>query len=92
MGKTSFFLDCKEVVDLDYELFARCGIYSHHIHTACHNPFLGYSSNSFFSSKKKEKKTQNNVVLNGTVLLLPLDVQQGKRRFSPLQRPFLSLS
>jgi hypothetical protein len=45
-----------------------------------------------FSLQKKEKKTQNNVVLNGTVLLLPLDVQQGKRRFSPLQRPFLSLS
>jgi hypothetical protein len=50
---------------------------------ACHNPFLGYSPNSFLFLKKK---TQNNVVLNNTVLLFPLDVQQGKKK------PFLKSS
>jgi len=35
----------------------------------------------FGSPHKKRRETQNNVVLSGTLLLLPLDVQQGKINF-----------
>jgi hypothetical protein len=51
----------------------------------CNNSFLGYSSNSILFLPKK-KETQNSVVLNDIVLLLPLDVQHGKRSFFFLKK------
>jgi hypothetical protein len=49
---------------------------------------------SCFVSKKKEKEeAQNNVVLNGIVLLHPLDTQrQGKKKFLSHATPLSSLS
>jgi len=37
---------------------------------SCHNPFLGYSQNSFFFQPKKKEWNTTRVVLNDTVLLL----------------------